>query len=61
MVSEIGIHRPYAPKDSVERWVTDVTNLLDQNKVPYTIWDYRGNFSLRWDDSDFSVPKDEYR
>ena len=61
MISEIGVHRPYAPKDSAERWLNDVTELLDQNKIPYTIWDYRGNFSIRWDDTDFSVPKDEYR
>lgn len=61
MVSEIGVHRPYAPKGSVERWFDDVKNLLDKNEVPYTIWDYRGNFSIRWDDDIFSVPKDEYR
>ncbi len=60
MISEIGVHRPYALQDSVSRWLDDVTQMLDANKIPYTIWDYRGNFSLRWDDARFSIPKDEY-
>ncbi len=60
MISEIGVHRPFTPKDSVNRWLDDVRAILDNNKIPYTIWDYKGNFSIRWDDPDFSVPKEEY-
>lgn len=60
MISEIGVHRPYAPKESTQNWLKDVQSLLDHHQIPYTLWDYRGNFSIRWDDPNFVIPKDSY-
>jgi aryl-phospho-beta-D-glucosidase BglC (GH1 family) len=43
--NELGVYRQ-APREARLRWLKDVTALLAQNGVGWTVWDYAGDFGV---------------
>ena len=43
---EFGVTRLGPPLDARRRWLTDVREALDARRIPWTLWDYTGNFAL---------------
>jgi len=43
---EFGVYRPFTDADSRNRWLRDMRELLEQNGIPWALWEYRGGFGL---------------
>ncbi|MDF3129177.1 cellulase family glycosylhydrolase [Kiritimatiellaeota bacterium B1221] len=43
---EFGCYRQ-SPKPDHLRWTRDFVSILDEHKIPWTKWDYKGGFSIR--------------
>ena len=46
LCNEFGVYRDTADPASRARWIEDVRSALDQNHIPWAMWDYRGNFGI---------------
>jgi len=43
---EFGTNFKYPDMNLLVRWITDITNVLREEKIPYTVWGYRKNFGV---------------
>ena len=43
---EFGVYRPYSPNDDRTYWYSQVCKYLEANGIPWTTWDYQGDFGL---------------
>ncbi len=48
---EFGVHIPNSNNEDRVTWYAAVRNYLNENEIPWTIWDYRGGFGLFEKDS----------
>lgn len=46
---DFGVYGKYAPTDSRLRWLTDVRTILEQNHIPWAMWDYTSQFGVAMD------------
>jgi aryl-phospho-beta-D-glucosidase BglC (GH1 family) len=53
--NEFGAYRNFMNPEDRLRWIVAVRNALEQNKVGWTMWDYRGGFGVIKKENDKSV------
>lgn len=54
--NEFGVYRLIATPESRNRWLADVTSVLEENDIGWAMWDYAGGFSVVNDEGGVRVP-----
>jgi len=44
--NEFGVYAEFAPRASRLAWIADISRLLSQNGIGWTMWDYAGSFAV---------------
>lgn len=44
--NEFGVYADFAPRTSRLAWLADISRLLTQNDIGWTMWDYAGSFAI---------------
>jgi hypothetical protein len=47
---EFGVYRPHTDAQSRANWLRDMRELLEQNGIPWALWEYRGGFGFLGED-----------
>lgn len=44
--NEFGVYTEFSPRNSRLAWIADISRLLSQNGIGWTMWDYAGSFAV---------------